>query len=95
MEKYFTVYVNGRTAAELCEEMCGNHCYILVACGKGQLEVVLDDLVSISYIDTFEDVNSVVSWLRNNGLTGFHYSVEIETFEGCFATSKQIKEGIL
>lgn len=95
MEKCFTVYVNGRTAANLCEEMCGNHCYIHVADGKGQLEVVLDDLVSISYIDTIEDVDSVVSWLRNNDLTGFHYSIEVETIEGCFATSKQIKEGIL
>ncbi len=96
MKKFYTIYIEGKSAVKAGYAFQGNHCYRgILNHGKqiAQLEVVRDDdeaqLVSVAYIDA-KNVGKVLKILSNVGFCGMVCDVEEEVEDGCFAESKCI-----
>lgn len=84
---YYVIYLDGIENAERASEYIGRRCYCALTVGGrkvGQMERVLEDLVSVSYIAQ-ADVGPALDALRRIGFGGQIASVELETENGCFA----------
>ena len=94
MTKTYCININGQKAIDAAKKIIGNYCYKNLG-ELGQVEIVLDSeetyngltqkWVAVSYIQTINNVQNALNYLRNNGFLGCIVTVSVDDLEGCFA----------
>mgnify|MGYP007069906971 CR=1 FL=1 len=85
--------IDGKKAVSVAKEFCKGACYRpIMTHGKAiaQLEPVLDDLVSVSYIKDSKGIQETLKALRKIGFDGMLCTIETETESNGFSVQNLI-----
>lgn len=96
---YYVIYLNGTEAARIGEIYQDGFCYRRMYDSDGNflatLEVVLEDLVAVSFIESEENVQKVLRNLGQVGFAGTSYDVCGYTDKECSEYVREISRGII
>jgi len=89
---YYDVCIYGKKAVDAATKILNGRCYADFM--GGQIEIVSDDFIVISYIETLERAHQIIACIPE--FSGCEYSInDTVQVDECNARSKEIENGIL
>ena len=92
---YYTIGIDGVNAVNAALKINAGMCYSTICNGIAQLEAVLDDYITCSYIENESDITFVLNALKEMGFNGCKCSVSRDVEDGCYVTCETLYETVI
>lgn len=96
--KEYTIYIHGVKAVKIADAIIGSECFThIMSEGNSiaQMEITMNDLVDVAYVDGEDNVRKVIALLSDMGFGGCEYTLCETIEEGCIARDTVIEQGTI